>query len=169
MRHQLYYDLLLLCLIVSMQAGQERFRAIVASYYRGAQGIILAYDVTEPESLQHVAHVWLKEVEHHAHSQAKLILVGNKVDLASQCPERVALTRAMAKELMASNEGRIVAHVETSAKTGANVSDAFMGLVDALMADRDARAVLRGKKVDTHRLSGGAAIPLSERAGFCAC
>jgi Ras-related protein Rab-1A len=152
-----------------MQAGQERFRAIVTSYYRGAHGIILAYDVTDPDSLRHVAHVWLKEVERHAHSQAKLILVGNKVDLASQCPERVALTRAMAKELLASSEGRIVGHVETSAKTGANVSDAFMGLIDALMVDRNARAVLRGKKGDTHRLSGGAAIPLSERAGFCAC
>ena len=42
-------------------AGQERFRTITSAYYRGADGIIMVYDVTHRESFEHVRE-WLKEV-----------------------------------------------------------------------------------------------------------
>merc|ERR1711862_233277 len=42
-------------------AGQERFRIITSSYYRGAQGIILVYDCTDPESFQNVKQ-WMGEI-----------------------------------------------------------------------------------------------------------
>ena len=42
-------------------AGQERFRTITSAYYRGADGIIMVYDVTNQESFNHVAD-WLTEV-----------------------------------------------------------------------------------------------------------
>ena len=47
-------------------AGQERFRAITTSYYRGAQGIMLVYDVTSPESIENIQRVWMKEVTTYA-------------------------------------------------------------------------------------------------------
>jgi len=37
-------------------AGQERFRTAVASYYRGALGVILVYDVTNRESFQNIGY-----------------------------------------------------------------------------------------------------------------
>ena len=40
-------------------AGQERFRAITSSVYRGANGMIVVYDITDEESFNHVSY-WLK-------------------------------------------------------------------------------------------------------------
>ena len=51
-------------------AGQERFRTICASYYRGTHGIIVVYDVTNPESFAHVKH-WLEEIERNCDGIAK--------------------------------------------------------------------------------------------------
>lgn len=43
-------------------AGQERFRTITTSYFRGAQGILLVYDVTDRGSFQAVRG-WMKQIE----------------------------------------------------------------------------------------------------------
>lgn len=51
----------LLCASQWDTAGQERFRTITSAYYRGADGIVLVYDVTEAESFAHVDE-WLAEV-----------------------------------------------------------------------------------------------------------
>ena len=43
-------------------AGQDRFKTIVSSYYRGAQGILIVYDVTDRASFEGVAN-WLGEID----------------------------------------------------------------------------------------------------------
>lgn len=64
-------------------AGQERFRTLTSSYYRGAQGIILVYDVTRRETFTNLSDVWLKEVELFSTNQDCIkMLIGNKVDKA---------------------------------------------------------------------------------------
>lgn len=35
-------------------AGQERFRTITSAYYKGADGIIMVYDVTDPSTLEDI-------------------------------------------------------------------------------------------------------------------
>eukprot|EP00268_Persea_americana_P045533 TRINITY_DN4645_c0_g1_i6.p1 TRINITY_DN4645_c0_g1~~TRINITY_DN4645_c0_g1_i6.p1 ORF type:complete len:166 (-),score=34.71 TRINITY_DN4645_c0_g1_i6:855-1352(-) len=62
-------------------AGQERFRTLTSSYYRGAQGIILVYDVTRRETFTNLLDTWSKEVQIYSTSKDCIkMLVGNKVD-----------------------------------------------------------------------------------------
>ncbi|KAI0271010.1 ras family-domain-containing protein [Russula aff. rugulosa BPL654] len=60
-------------------AGQERFRTITASYYRGAQGVILVYDVSNRESFEALPR-WLEELENYVPPEVVKIVVGNKLD-----------------------------------------------------------------------------------------
>ena len=61
-------------------AGQERYRAITRSYYRGAVGALLVYDVTQPLTFEHVA-TWVKELRDRGDPGTVILLVGNKSDL----------------------------------------------------------------------------------------
>jgi small GTP-binding protein len=61
-------------------AGQERFRTITTSYYRGAHGILVAYDITARESFQNVKQ-WLHETRRHASDRVNLLLVGTKASM----------------------------------------------------------------------------------------
>ncbi|KAM7531702.1 hypothetical protein LguiB_035112 [Lonicera macranthoides] len=100
-------------------AGQEKFRTLTSSYYRGAQGIILVYDVTRRETFTNLAEFWAKEVELYSTNQDCVkMLVGNKVDRESQ--------RAVSRE-----EGVALANelgclfLECSARTRENVEQCF--------------------------------------------
>lgn len=98
-------------------AGQERFRTITSSYYRGAHGIIVVYDCTDRVSFENLKQ-WMEEIERFASPDVSKLLIGNKCDLA----DKKQVTEAEGKELAS------VLHVEfleTSAKTGINVEDAF--------------------------------------------
>ena len=61
-------------------AGQERFRTITQSYYKGAHGIILAFDTTNMASFN-TMQSWLQQIEQHANENALKLLIGTKCDL----------------------------------------------------------------------------------------
>jgi hypothetical protein len=56
------------------QAGQERFRTLSTSFYRGAHGVILVYDVSSRSSFQSMDK-WFEEAETNTVSGAALYLV----------------------------------------------------------------------------------------------
>uniref|UniRef100_A0A287CVE3 Ras-related protein Rab-18-like n=1 Tax=Ictidomys tridecemlineatus TaxID=43179 RepID=A0A287CVE3_ICTTR len=61
-------------------AGQERFRTLTPSYYRGAQGVILVYDVTKRDTFVKLDY-WLNELETYCtRNDIVNMLVGNKID-----------------------------------------------------------------------------------------
>ena len=60
-------------------AGEERFRTIAKSYYKGAHGIILIYDVTNQKSFDNIKN-WLIQIKEEAPSRICVILVANKID-----------------------------------------------------------------------------------------
>ena len=64
-------------------AGQERFRTITTSYFRGAQGILLVYDVTDRGSFNSIRN-WVGQIQQHADVHVNKILIGNKCDMDDQ-------------------------------------------------------------------------------------
>ncbi|KAF9001733.1 ras-domain-containing protein [Cyathus striatus] len=128
-------------------AGTESFRSITRSYYRGAAGCLLVYDVTSRKSFQN-ARSWLADVREHADPHLTCILVGNKVDLCEN-PETGGKYREVTTEeaaLWAQEEGLLF--VEASAKSGQNVELAFVE------AARDILAKIRRGVFDDNRSPG---------------
>ncbi|KAI0823580.1 ras-domain-containing protein [Trametes gibbosa] len=109
-------------------AGTESFRSITRSYYRGAAGCLLVYDVTNRQTFVNTRS-WLADVREHADPHLTCILVGNKIDLcAEDSPENNSAKRKREvsteeAELWAKEEGLLF--VEASAKSGQNVEAAF--------------------------------------------
>ncbi len=104
-------------------AGQERFRTLTSSYYRGAQGIILTYDVTRRESFEHLDD-WLEEVKRYSPNIRDIIivLVGNKIDLE----EERAVSR---KEGESWARERGMLFIECSAKSRIGIQQVFQELL----------------------------------------
>jgi len=98
-------------------AGQERFRTITSSYYRGAHGILVVFDLTNPETFNNVTK-WLQEIERYACEGVQKLLIGNKCDLVSERKVNRRDAEEVAEQLNFS-------YVETSAKSAENVEDAF--------------------------------------------
>lgn len=117
-------------------AGQERFRTITSAYYRGADGIIMVYDVTNKDSFDHVEE-WMTEVNRYANTNTSKLLVGNKADLADHKQVSEAEGQQFARALG-------VAFLETSAKTATNVDAAFLTLAKELLHSRDASSAPGG-------------------------
>ena len=82
----------------SPPAGQERYRAITAAYYRGAVGALLVYDISKHQTYVNVTR-WLKELRDHADSNIVIMLVGNKSDLRHLRAVPTEEAKAFASEL----------------------------------------------------------------------
>ena len=101
-------------------AGQERFRNVISTYFRGGNGLLLIYDITNKDSFKNLES-WLIEIEKNASENILKILIGNKSDLEED--------REISKE-----EGQAFANrngmqfMETSAKMNTNVDEAFQAL-----------------------------------------
>ena len=104
--------------------GQEKFRCINAPYFRGASGVVLVYDITSSKSLEAVSY-WLDEVRQKAAADVSMLIVGNKADLSEHRQVRGSEGQAFAAQAG-------VPWLETSAKTGVRVSEAFESLIQRI-------------------------------------
>jgi Ras-related protein Rab-2A len=98
-------------------AGQESFRSITRSYYRGAAGALLVYDITRRETFNHLSR-WLEEARQNGNPDMVIMLIGNKSDMEAR--RQVSFAEG---EKFAADHGLIF--LETSAKTAAFVEEAF--------------------------------------------
>ena len=102
-------------------AGQDRFRAITKNYYRGANGILLIFDITDRSSFEHIRN-WIEQIKEEAPEQIIIYLVGNKIDNQNN---RV-VTNEEAKKVA---EEFKLKYYETSAKNNINVDTTFLDLI----------------------------------------
>ena len=63
-------------------AGQEQHHCLNTIYYRGAQGALIVYDITDVDSFSKMSS-WVKELRQQCGQQLPIIVVGNKCDLES--------------------------------------------------------------------------------------
>jgi Ras-related protein Rab-1A len=98
-------------------AGEERFRTVVSTYFRGAHGILLLYDVTNRDSFKNLEN-WLIEIEKNSSEKVLKILLGNKCDLNDDREIQPDEGRAFA-------DRNGMEFMETSAKMNTNVNEAF--------------------------------------------
>lgn len=109
-------------------AGQESFRSITRSYFRGSIGALLVFDVTNRESFNN-ANSWLKEVMNNTSNNIGILLIGNKVD-----KDKREVSYAEAKEF---SDKYNIEYIECSAKTDLNINQAFLLLTNIILRKID--------------------------------
>ncbi|XP_035755566.1 ras-related protein Rab-10 [Egretta garzetta] len=106
-------------------AGQERFHTITTSYYRGAMGIMLVYDITNAKSFENISK-WLRNIDEHANEDVERMLLGNKCDMEDKRVVPKAKGEQIARE-------HGIRFFETSAKANINIEKAFLTLAEDIL------------------------------------
>lgn len=112
--------------IVNLQiwdmGGQKQFKFLHKQFYSGSDGSFLIFDLTRSNTYEEM-HEWLSEMYEILGEEIPFILIGNKVDLIEKTGRKMDVERARA---FAESKNSI--YIETSAKTGEKVEDAFREL-----------------------------------------
>ncbi|MCJ8736943.1 hypothetical protein PDJAM_G00018200 [Pangasius djambal] len=128
-------------------AGQERFHTITTSYYRGAMGILLVYDITNAKSFENISK-WLRNIEEHANEDVERMLLGNKCDMEDM---RV-VSKAKGEQIASEHNIRFF---ETSAKANINIEKAFITLAEDILQKTPGKEPT-SENVDINNRSGSA-------------
>lgn len=132
-------------------AGQESFRSITRSYYRGATGALLVYDISRRDTFHHLER-WLNEARTNANPHMVIMLIGNKNDL-----ERREVSYEEGEQFAKEHD---LIFKETSAKTAANVEEAFIGTAQKIY-DNIQCGIYGDLTNEAHGIKVGMAMPAS--------
>jgi Ras-related protein Rab-5C len=108
--------------------GQKEYRRVQSMSFQGTSGGLVVFDVTKPESLESLRDYWVPELQKVAGS-IPLVFMANKCDLLGS----KGFDEAMLKQLAGEHKGY---YMLTSAKTGANVENAFLTLGKMLVGGK---------------------------------
>lgn len=141
-------------------AGQERFRTLTSSYYRGAQGIILVYDVARTETFESLG-MWLQEVEQFSMGGGKEVvklLVGNKIDQTRVVSRDTADDWARQRGML---------FMEASAKTKEGIAQVFNEVVQKILDNPTLLSNTRPAKPGSRNSLSGGSSSTSSKGGCC--
>ncbi|TEY40846.1 hypothetical protein BOTCAL_0417g00020 [Botryotinia calthae] len=116
-------------------AGQETYKSVTRSYFRGASGALLVFDISRRPTFEHVTD-WLHDLRQIAEPDIVVVLVGNKSDLATGEENKREVTVEEA-EAWAKRNG-VLEYVETSAKSGEGVENAFARVAERIYMNIEA-------------------------------
>ncbi len=105
--------------------GQERFNSIRSIYYRGARGAAIVFDLSNQESFEHIPR-WIEEIKRETTGNIPILLIGNKSDLINS-------REVTSGDIYNITRQFNLLYMETSAKTGAEVSKGFDVLTHLIM------------------------------------
>jgi Ras-related protein Rab-1A len=142
-------------------AGQEKFRTITSSYYRGAHGIIIVFDVTNRDSFTNVGN-WVNEITKYASDNVNKLLVGNKTDMTDKRQVSYEEARELAESLG-------IEYVETSAKNATGVEESFTKMTRSIKGKivTSSSNTAVAPNVHGQKLAGGKAVQAKKEAGCC--
>ena len=140
-------------------AGQERFNSITKNIYRGANGVLFVYDITNRQSFNSVKK-WIKETESFD-EDIKGIILGNKIDLEDE-------RKVDKDELEEFGQERQMKVMEISAKSNINVNECFDLIIEELLDKKTEGEIMerysRKKKCD---LSISSKQKITKKQGCC--
>ncbi|KAF2660774.1 ras-domain-containing protein [Lophiostoma macrostomum CBS 122681] len=123
-------------------AGQETYKSITRSYFRGASGALLVFDISRKNTFLSVTS-WLHDLRQIAEEGIIVVLVGNKSDLAAastvsenEQDNKRQVTKEEAEEWCKANG--VMQYVETSAKSGEGVERAFLEVAERIYQNIEA-------------------------------
>lgn len=109
-------------------AGQEKFLALTRQYFRGAQGALVVFDLTDKKSFTRLPN-WIDEIKNNGDKETVIVILGNKSDEVEQ------------REIPQSDIDDFIKdeypYFEVSAKNGNNISLAFEKLIKLMMDQRN--------------------------------
>ena len=127
-------------------AGQEKYRSITSSYYKGAQGCLLVYDITKKKSFDNIDK-WYSELKSNSDEKIYTMLLGNKSDLEENREVSIEEAEKKAKNFN-------IAFMETSAYNGNNINKAFNELINNVYQNnkhafnQEIKVILKDKGVE---------------------
>jgi small GTP-binding protein len=109
--------------------GQERLKYMRRNYYRGTSGALMLFDLSRSFTYEVLTKKWYSEMNKYVGYDVPFILIGNKSDLLPDIGDVIDPNEP--KNFAETNES---IYIQTSAKTGENVEDAFVKLTKTLVS-----------------------------------
>ena len=134
-------------------AGQEKFRTITSTYYKGSDAVILVYDVTNEKSYKEIENYWVDEIKQYVDEISTFMIIGNKSDLEA----KKVVDAEMASKIQIGKAQTLF--FECSAKDNKNVMTAFEEMARLFIKKKQEKRKLRREATagtgtqDAHRAS----------------